>query len=114
MSRAYTVEEMRDMLVDHFRNLAKYWAKTDLSRPEFKPALEKDGETLYRLEGLLFSILVTLDGGSMGLPAFNITASPHPEDKKFHRENGENWWPEDVVINECQLHDILSSRGRES
>lgn len=49
-----TKKELRTDLMDHFRNLSTYWSKVDCS--------EKD-----RCNGLLHSILATIDGCS----AFN-------------------------------------------
>jgi hypothetical protein len=51
--------------------------------------------------------MVTIDGGSMGCPAMELIPSPHPEDRDFHISEGENWW-EPVVINDCQLHELLN------
>lgn len=116
--RAYTPKEMRAMFIDHLKAITKYWATTPLDRPEFRKELEAKGEVLYRMEGLLFSFLVTLDGGSMDLPAFDLSPlpikfavvpSPADVDEEYHRDQGENWWPQNVVINNCQLHDILST-----
>jgi hypothetical protein len=106
--RAYTVEEMREMFVDHLHTLAKYWAKVPLG-PEFDKYIAEKGDVLYRLEGLLFSFLVTLDGGSGGMPAFDVRAAVSAEDRAFHREEEENWWGSQV-FNDCQLHDIFSGR----
>jgi len=108
--RAHTVEEMRAMFITQMQSLATYWAKTDLNRPEFKPLIERDGETLYRIEGFMHSVLVMLDGGG-ALPAFDVTPSPHESDEAFHRANGENWWAREV-INDCQLHDEWNAMRR--
>lgn len=110
--RAYTVEEMRKMFLDHLSATVRYWATTDISRPEFAKDLAKQGEVLYRLEGLMFSFLVALDGGT-GLPAFDLIPSPHESDKDYHQENGENWW-DTIVINNTQLHEEWSAKGRAS
>jgi hypothetical protein len=110
--RAYTVDEMRSMLLDYFRGLVKHWATTDLRRPEFAESVKKSGEVMYRMEGLVHSILVTLDGCSMATPSFDLVPSPHPSDAADHREHGENWWPEKVVINECMLHDLWHVRTK--
>lgn len=108
--RAYTVEEMRNMVIEHLAMMARYWATANLGRPEFKEHLASKGEILYRLEGLVFSFLVMLDGGSGDMPAFDLSPSPHEDDEDFHRKNGENWWPSGEIVNECQLHDLWSTR----
>lgn len=97
MSRAYTEEEVRKMLVVHFRALSKYWATLD--------GLHSPKTIQERCDGLVFSILITLDGASVDLPAFNLSPAPHPSDKQYHIDNGENWFDEDMVINDCNLHE---------
>ena len=109
--RAYTVEEMRNMFLDHMKAMAQYWASVDLTGKEFAVDIKKDGESLYRLEGLAHSILVMLDGGTLVTPAFDLIPSPHPDDEEHLRENGENWWTK-VIINECQLHDEWYARSK--
>lgn len=34
--RPYTKAEMLEMVIDHIRGMASYWAYTDLTRPEFR------------------------------------------------------------------------------
>ena len=109
--RAHTVDEMRAMVLDHLREMAHYWATTSLDQPELRAGIDAKGETLYRLEGLVFSILVMLDGGTMATPAFDLAPRPHPSDEQYHRGNRENWWPPGEVINDCQLHELWSMRG---
>lgn len=103
--RAMTTQEMREALLEHIRSMVHYWATTDLNRPEFKAELTRRGEIRYRMEGLVHSILAMFDGCSVGIPALDITPSPHPDDEAFHRDNGDNWWVK-TVINECMLHDL--------
>lgn len=105
--RALTTEEMRDIFFKQINSILEYWATTDLNRPEFKNEIDRKGEMRYRMEGLVFSILVMFDGGSMGIPALDITPSPHDSDQAFHKNEGSNWWSP-VVINECQLHETWS------
>lgn len=108
MSRPYTKEEIRDQLINNFKAAARHWAKADLTRPEFQDQVKETGETLYRLEGLLHSVLTTLDGCSIGLPAFDLIPSPHPDDEVYYQANDENWYPSGLVINDdCMLHDLL-------
>lgn len=109
--RAYTVDEMRQMFLEQLDGITKYWATCDVNQPEFKAVVAAKGEALYRLEGLAFSFLVMLDGGTMDLPSFNLSPSPHSSDKAFNQGEGKNWWPDDdVVINNCQLHELWSKR----
>jgi hypothetical protein len=46
------------------------------------------------MEGLAFSILVMLDGGSAMLPGFVVAPLPDPSDKDYHIMKGENYFPE--------------------
>ena len=41
------------------------------------------------------------------MPAFDIVASPHPDDKEYHRSAGEDWIEPGAVINDCMLHELL-------
>lgn len=56
-----------------------------------------------RLDGLAFSILVAMDGCTE-LPAFKIIPLPHPSDRQYCEDGGENWWPDDLDIG-GSLHD---------
>ena len=95
--RAKTPEELRADFLDTCRNLADYWASDAARR-----------DTCHeRLTGFLHSILCIFDGVSSGLPAFNIVASPHPDDKEYYRSEGEDWIEPGTVINDCMLHELL-------
>ena len=104
--RPYTVEEMREQFLRHLMDIRDYWTKADISRPEFQDALKRDGEVRYRMEGMLFSILVMFDGGSGMMPSFDIRPSPHPADQAFRKSRDENWWTH-KTINNTQLHEEL-------
>lgn len=92
--RAYTADEVRDMLLQHSVDLARYWATT--------PGVNTVEE---RCEGVVFSMLVMLDGGTGDLPGFTLTPTPHEDDKAYCISQGENWF-EPVVINDV-LHEHL-------
>lgn len=72
MSRAITQEELTQSFLDSVRMLVDHWDRTPLTESQSK-----------RLQGLAFSILVLLDGCCSGMPAFDIVARPHPDDKAF-------------------------------
>lgn len=76
----YTQKEMEDRFIGLCKAYVKYWTKNQMETTE---------ETLL---GFLHSILVIFDGGT-GLPALKIFPDPHPEDKEYHIEQGEKWWP---------------------
>jgi hypothetical protein len=86
--RAYTAEEVRDMLLSHVRAVAQYWANL----PESDPATGKSHTIADRCEGVAFSILSMLDGCSMGLPAITLKLDPHEDDQAFLQSEGENWF----------------------
>lgn len=65
----------------------------------------KSTSTREKLEGLAFSICATLDGESVGIPAFRIIPNPNPEDKEYHCHRKENWWPDDCDIS--GLHGVF-------
>ena len=98
MSRAYTAEEVREQLLDHIRNLARFWATT-----------ENRQTTLERCEGLAFSILNIFDG-TTEFPALDIVLAPHPDDTEFHQSEGENWYEPGMMINDCMLHELFYIR----
>jgi hypothetical protein len=106
--RAYTPEEARDLFLEHIRCMVDYWATV-------KGRTEKE-----KLSGLAFSILVTLDGGT-NLPAFDaipvrtgkgchfdIVPCPHPTDKDYCKDNGENWF--EPVPLPGTLHELFYRR----
>ena len=81
-SREYTTEEIREQFINHVRDLIDYWDKTDRETSKEK------------LEGLAFSLLATIDGSSVDLPAFILATAPHECDKQYHINNNENYYPE--------------------
>lgn len=98
--RAYTEKEVRDLLLKQIRVMVRYWANL----PDVDKATGRQITIYDRCDGVAYSILNILDGGSMGLPAFELTAAPHKEDKQFYIENGENWFEETVIsdtLHEC-------------
>lgn len=100
--RAYTADEVRDMLLERLVAVARYWA--DL--PETDRATGRTFTLRDRCEGVLFSVLVTLDGESIGLPGFDLVPTPHPDDKAYHQSQGENWIELGTVISDT-LHEHL-------
>lgn len=84
-TRAYTKQEVIDMFIIQLEGIAKHWA--DNSRT-----------TEGAVDGLVHSILATLDGCSCGMPAFKLIPNPHPDDKEYHISEGKNYYPTDVDI----------------
>jgi hypothetical protein len=93
MSRAYTAEEARKILLDQMRDYAQYWSTvTDRSVEE-------------KMSGLCFSILNIFDGTTLILPGMDIVLRPHPDDKQYHIEEDSDYFEEGMIINDCVLHD---------
>lgn len=82
-SRQYTTTEIREKFLKQSLATAEYWAK-----------LDDPSKTIEdRCEGVVFSMLVMLDGGT-DLPQFIVAPNPHPEDKNYCEEEGENYYPD--------------------
>ena len=103
--REFTEDEVRD------RFLTQVWVNIDYWDGAYDQIVA-DKSCREKLEGLAFSLLSMLDGCSVALPSFTVAPMPHPEDRDYHQEQGENWWPEnhnaDVKcdIGGC-LHDLF-------
>lgn len=104
--RAYTSEEERKKFLDHICGMISYW------NSEGRSNVPKDLSSRERLEGLVHSILVMIDGGSGGMPAFDISPAPHPDDKEFNKKQGCNWYEPGEIMNDCQLHDQYNAMNR--
>lgn len=81
-AREYTEDEVRNQFLDHVKVMVDYWENNVGHKT-----------TKERLEGLAFSILVAIDGGS-GLPSFILAPRPHEDDKQYNVDNEENYYPE--------------------
>lgn len=85
--RAYTEDEVIQILMHQIHNIVDYWAN------------ESRAETAQdKCKGVAHSILAMLDGSNLDIPAFNLVACPHEEDKQFCIDNEENWYEPDMVI----------------
>lgn len=100
--RAKTAEEIRSDFMDTCRSIADYWASEAVPRQNCHE----------RIQGALHSFLVLLDGCSGEMPAFDVVARPHPDDKAYHQAEGENWIEDGTVINDTMLHELLYAAGR--
>jgi hypothetical protein len=94
--RAKTKEELREEFMDKVRLTVQYWQRETRS--------SKDDA----ISGVAFSILNIFDGTAMGICGFDIVARPHPDDKEFHKSEGENWTKDGTVINDdAALHEMF-------
>ncbi len=82
MSREFTNEECTQKFYDHLRGIFEYWEHAGL------PGIKE------KLSGAFFSTLVLFDGCSGMMPHFGIVPNPHPSDKPYSIEEGENYWPD--------------------
>jgi hypothetical protein len=93
MSREYTLKETREEFLNHVRNMSNYWATLP------------DKTDKERCDGLAFSILVALDGMSMGICGFELIPSFHESDPKYLKSIGENWYPKGDIREDVMMHD---------
>lgn len=94
MSRELTKDEVRERFLDYLAELSQYWNNVE------------DRTQQERLDGLVFSILSTLDGCSAELPGFLVAPLPHEDDKEFRRAHYDDWYPENHQIEEQVNCDI--------
>lgn len=93
---AYTKEEVRAMVLEMVRGYATYWANEDRVKTNQE-----------RCDGLAFSIMNIFDGTTAALPAFDIVARPHPDDKEYCSSQGDKYIPDGLTINDdCLLHEL--------
>lgn len=104
-SQEYSREQIEQILVNKIYDIIDYWNT-------LPNKTQKE-----RMEGLAFSILSTLDGSSIELPAFIVAPCPHPDDKEYHIERGENYFPDndnlvDLIKGDLGgvLHEIFYSK----
>jgi len=91
MSNAYTRDEVKALFQSAVRDRVKHWAGTTVP-PGLIDRADGD-EVRARLEGLAFSIMTLLDGETCELPKFAVIPDPHPDDRKFHIKEGEDYFP---------------------
>ncbi|MBP2652613.1 MAG: hypothetical protein H6Q73_182 [Firmicutes bacterium] len=91
MSREKTVDEVREQFLEYVVALINYWDKS------------VEGTARYKLEGLAHSLLSTLDGCSSGLPRFIVAPYPHPDDKQFCIEIGDDYYAENNSKIKCDI-----------
>jgi len=104
--RALTKDEMRGRVMSHLKNLCRYWqtVQSPLGTPL---GATKEEEIKATLEGFLHSTLVMFDGCSSSMPALSIVPDPHPSDKDYRIEEGENYWEAIPINDDVMLHDLL-------
>jgi len=98
--RAYTEDEMRDQFLDAVRRIARFWADLD----ENKTSMQD------RCDGVAFSVLSLMDGCNIGLPPVDLVFRPHPSDKQYHIDEGENWIEDGTTLS-TMLHEHFYKKG---
>ena len=98
--REYTKDEIRRSYLDAISNELDFWLHQS-SRVDTKG----------KMEGLVFSILTILDGESQ-LPGCKVTVNSHAGDERYHKEQDENWFPNDVDIAGELHHMWYTVRGK--
>lgn len=99
----YTVAEERRLLFEHIYAMADHWVN-NLSTHRYPVTPGLNDTEMARMEGFIFSLFVTFDGGASH-PAMDIRMAPHPSDKDYLIEQGERWHEPGLLINDCSLHD---------
>lgn len=76
--------------------LCKYWSS---------PSVAHAGHSTEqsRMEGLCHSIQAYLDGRTLSSCAIDLVLAPHPNDKEYCINQGENWFEPGMIINEVSL-----------
>jgi len=95
-SEEYTIEKVQDHFLSTLKRAVQH---TYRDGPE---------NTLDKLELLAFCFLCMLDGVQDGVPAFIVAPFPHKDDKQFHIDYGENYYPENHEIIDDIKCDIAS------
>lgn len=86
--RALTVWEARTRFLNHVMGIIHHW--------EYE---SRTPDLHGKMEGMAFSMLVMLDGGSGDMPGFIVAPRGTKEDEEFIASIGEDWWtyvPQDV------------------
>lgn len=108
-SRAYTAQEVRQLLFGSMRAAARTWSRV---RPD--PTTKTNMTEYQRMEGLCFSILNMFDGTSMGLPPLMIIIESSADAKTDAIEEGTNWFEDGMCINDgLMLHDAFYAKVRD-
>ena len=96
MSRELNEDEVRENFLDNCYQIINYWENVDAISIH------------DRLFGVVFSILVSLDGESVNLPRFIVAPNPHPDYKEYNQIINKNWYPQNYKrIVDCDIGGLL-------
>jgi hypothetical protein len=103
MSKEITKELARELFLTLVRGAAATWAGYDLP------------DELERCNGVVFNVLNVIDGNTGAFPALDLVVRPHPDDKAFHIEEGQNYYPDGLAVNDdCALHELYPNMNGET
>lgn len=86
-------ETVRKEFLSSIKVISEYWANLPNQTPK------------QRCDGVVFSMLSLIDGCSGSFPiALDLVLRPHPDDKQYYIEYGEDYYEDGQVINDCSLH----------
>lgn len=102
MAEAKSKSEMLEAFTQQVSNITSYWAGLDISDKE-------------KCEGVAFSIMNIFDGACGGFPAaIDLVLRPHPDDKQYNIENGDDYVVDGMCINEkVYLHELICKQTGE-
>jgi hypothetical protein len=80
--RQMTREECRDAFLDQAWRILECWESN-----------EREPSARGKLEGLVHSLFALIDGRVGYFPGFRLAPQPHPDDRQFNKEQGQDWWP---------------------
>jgi len=86
-SNVYDLKQVRERFLKYISETVDYWHA------------RREQSEIERMNGLVFSILSLLDGCAVDMPGFLVVPNPHPDDKEWHEDHGEDWFPESAEFN---------------
>ncbi len=95
----YTQEEAAELFLQKVRDTIDYWVN------ESRATTREDVA-----HGVAFSLMVLLDGGSGGMPAYAVIPMPAAEDKEWLEARGESWYKLLDPKGECDIAGSLHER----
>src|SRR5229473_1786268 len=98
MPREMTPEECRTAFLDYLEFMVNYW--DNLAHKSRREAIE----------GVVFSVLVAIDGEASGIPSLELLTSPHEDHRMDCESQGEDWWPTFLDLSDGELHSRWAKR----
>jgi hypothetical protein len=101
MSKEIPKKLARERFLALVRGVAQTWGAYDLT------------DERERCNGVVFGVLNIIDGNTGVFPALDLVVRPHPDDQAYRIEEGDNYYPDGLVINEdCALHELYQNPRR--